>query len=171
MADFVELYHLVDTNMDASKKTLIFGIGNPYRCDDTVGIKVAQEVARLIKSPNVDVKWGSIDGVAILDEIVGYEKVIFVDSVKTGKGKPGEIYKIKHASRGNTGSFSSHGINFLSALRFGEKFELKMPGQIHIYAVEIKDNTSFDEECTEEVAASIPEIVRLIIEETKKQQV
>jgi len=154
--------------MNTSKRTLVFGVGNPYRCDDAVGIKVAQEVARMVKNPNVDVKWGSIDGVAILDEVVGYERVIFVDSVRTGKGKPGEIYKIKHASKGNTASFSSHGINFLSALRFGEKFELKMPGQIDIYAVEIKDNTSFDEECTEEVAKSIPEIVQIIIEETKE---
>lgn len=157
--------------MDTSKRTLIFGIGNPYRCDDTIGIRVAQEIARLIKSPNVDVKWGSIDGVAILDEIVGYERVIFVDSIKTGKGKPGEIYKVQHASRENTDSFSSHGIDFLSALKVGEKFDLKMPSQVDIYAVEIKDNTSFDEECTEEVAKSIPRIVQIIIEETEKQQV
>jgi hydrogenase maturation protease len=151
--------------MSTSKKTLIFGIGNPYRCDDAVGIKVAQEIARQIKNPDIDVKWGSIDGVAILDEVVGYERVIFVDSVKTNKGKPGDIYKINHASEENTGSFSSHGINFLTALRVGEKFKLKMPGQIDIYAIEIADNTSFDEECTKEVKVSIPEVVQLIMKE------
>jgi hydrogenase maturation protease len=89
--------------------------------------------------------------------------------VKTTTGKPGEIYKIKHAYTENTASFSSHGIDFLAALKFGEKFELKMPGQIDIFAVEIKDNTSFDEECTEDVAKSIPEVVRIIIEETAEQ--
>ena len=155
--------------MSTTKKTLIFGIGNPYRCDDSVGIKVVQEIARQIRNSDVKVKWGSIDGVAILDEVVGYERVIFVDSVKTGRGKPGDIYKIKHASKDKTGSFTSHGIDFLTALRVGEEFKLNMPDQIDIFAVEIKDNTSFSEECTEEVSKSVPELVRLIIAEIKNQ--
>ncbi len=151
--------------METSKRTLVFGIGNPYRCDDAVGIRVAQEIATQIKNPDIDVKWGSIDGVAILDEVVGYERVIFIDSVKTGKGAPGDIYKIKHASEENTASFSSHGINFLTALRIGEKFKLKMPVQIDIYAIEITDNTSFSEECTEEVTRSIPQAAQIVMEE------
>jgi hydrogenase maturation protease len=154
--------------MSATKKTLIFGIGNPYRCDDAVGIKVVQEIAEQINTSDTDVKWGSIDGVAILDEVVGYDRVIFVDSVKTGKGKPGDIYRIKHASEEKTGSFTSHGIDFLTALRVGENFKLSMPRQIDIFAVEIKDNTSFSEECTEEVSRSIPELVQLVIAEIKK---
>ena len=156
--------------MSTTKKTLIFGIGNPYRCDDAVGIKVVQEIAKQIDTSDIDVKWGSIDGVAILDEVVGYDRVIFVDSVKTGKGKPGDIYKIKHASEGKTGSFTSHGIDFLTALRVGENFKLSMPRQIDIFAVEIKDNTSFSEQCTEEVSKSIPELVHLIIAEIKTQR-
>ena len=63
------------------------------------------------------------------------------------------------------GSFSSHGINFVAALSFGKKFNLNMPEQTDIYAIEIADNTSFSEECTEKVAASIPEIVKIIVED------
>ncbi|UCD04904.1 MAG: hydrogenase maturation protease [candidate division WOR-3 bacterium] len=155
--------------MSTTKKILIFGIGNPYRCDDAAGIKVVQEIAKQIDTSQIEVKWGSIDGVAILDEVVGYERVIFVDSVKTGKGKPGEIYKIKNASEDKTGSFTSHGIDFLMALRVGENFKLSMPRQIDIFAIEIKDNNSFSEECTEEVSKSIPELVQLIIAEIADQ--
>ena len=147
------------------KKVLVYGVGNPYRCDDAIGIKVAEELTKKVQKPNIDIKWGSIDGVAILDEIVGYDRVIFVDSIKTEKGKPGDIYKIKPSSLQDTGSsFSSHGINFVSALAFGKKFNLKMPEQTEIYAVEIADNTSFSEECTEKVQASIPKIVEAIME-------
>ena len=148
------------------KKALVYGVGNPYRCDDAVGIKTAQELARKIQKPNLDIKWGSIDGVAILDEIVGYDRVFFIDSVETEHGKPGDIYKIKPSSLDEVDEpFSSHGINFVTALRFGKKFDLKMPEQIDIFAVEIADNTSFSEECTEQVAASIPKIVELVIQE------
>jgi hydrogenase maturation protease len=156
--------------MSTSKRILIYGIGNPYRCDDSVGIKTAEQIARQINDPQIDVKWGSIDGVAILDEIVGYHKVIFVDSIKTENGRPGDIYKINKTHSRREEAFSSHGIDFLAALRLGEKFGLKMPEQIDVYAVEIKDNTSYSEECTKEVSKSIPEVVRLVLEETKQSK-
>jgi hydrogenase maturation protease len=150
------------------KRVLVYGIGNPYRCDDAVGIRVAEQLAKKIKKSNIDVKWGSIDGVAILDEIVGYDRVIFVDSVKTEKGDPGNIYKIDPASFKSFHSFSSHGINFITAIEFGKKFDLKMPEQTDIYAMEIEDNTSFSEECTPRVAEAIPKMVETIIEEIKR---
>ena len=147
------------------KRILVYGIGNPYRCDDAIGIKVAEQLAKKINKSNIDVKWGSIDGVAILDEIVGYDRVIFIDSVKTDKGNPGEIYKIDPASFLNVHSFSSHGINFIAALEFGKKFALKIPEQTDIYAIEIEDNNTFSEECTPMVAAVIPKLVEGIIRE------
>jgi len=147
------------------KNILVYGIGNPYRCDDGVGIKTAEEIARQIKDPQIEVKWGSIDGVAILDEIVGYDRVIFIDSAKTEKGKPGDIYRIKPSSGANAGSFSSHGINFVTALQFGKRFGLNMPRRIDIFAIEIEDNTTFSEECTEKVRESIPKVVRAVLEE------
>jgi len=149
-------------------KLLIYGIGNPYRCDDAVGIKAAEEIAKVVKNPNIDIKSGSIDGTAILDEIIGYDWVIFIDSVKTEDGKPGDIYKIDPTSFRSFHSFSSHGINFLTALQFGRQFDLKMPDRTDIYAVEIQDNDTFSEECTEKVKAVIPRLVEGVIKEIDK---
>ncbi|UCF70462.1 MAG: hydrogenase maturation protease [candidate division WOR-3 bacterium] len=149
----------------SSEKILIYGIGNPYRCDDGVGIRAAEEISRQIADPGITVKWGSIDGVAILDEITGYDHVIFIDSVKTENGKPGDIYRIKPSTDQTTEPFSSHGINFITALQFGKKFGLKMPSSIQIFAVEIEDNSTFSEECTPEVKKSIPEVARAVLKE------
>ena len=148
-------------------KLLVYGIGNPYRRDDAVGIRVAQRLAKEIKTNDIDVKWGSIDGIAILDEIVGYQRVIFIDSIKTKDGNPGNIYKINPESFKNSHSFSSHGINFVTALEFGKKFDLDMPERIDVYAIEIEDNDTFSEECTPRVAAVIPKLVEEIIRQTK----
>ena len=146
---------------------LIYGIGNPYRCDDAVGIKVAERLADEIKHRGIDVKWGSIDGVAILDEIVGYDHVIFIDSVKTKNGKPGDIYRIDSSSFRNVHSFSSHGINFATALEIGRKFNLEIPEKTDIYGIEIEDNETFSEECTKVVSESIPKAVETIMDEIK----
>ncbi|MGB7054632.1 MAG: hydrogenase maturation protease [bacterium] len=147
------------------KRILVYGIGNPYRCDDAVGIRVAEQLANKIRKSNIDVKWGSIDGVAILDEVVGYDRVIFIDSVKTEKGNPGNIYKINPNSFSSAHSFSSHGINFVTALEFGKKFDLKMPEQTNIYAIEIEDNETFSEECTPKVTAAISKLVERILKD------
>jgi hydrogenase maturation protease len=153
------------------KKVLIYGVGNPFRCDDAVGIKITEELKKRIKKSNITIKSGSIDGLSMLDEILGYDKVLFVDSIKTTDGKPGAIYKIKLDPLKKTPSLSaSHGIDFVTAVRLGRKFGYKMPGSIDVYTIEIEDNKSFSEECTAKVKASIPEVVERIMEEIGKQK-
>ena len=60
---------------------------------------------------------------------------------------------------------SSHGLDIASALKIGEGLGYKMPQTVSIYAIQVKDNLRFGEECTAEVAARIPLIAREIIEE------
>ncbi|UCG92966.1 MAG: hydrogenase maturation protease [candidate division WOR-3 bacterium] len=148
---------------------LIYGVGNPYRCDDAVGLRVVHYLKDTIKNSHITIKSGSIDGLTMLDEILGYDRVIFIDSIKTENGSPGDIYKIKLDPLENTSSLSvSHGIDFVTALRLGKQFGYTMPKSIEIYAIEIEDNTSFGEECTEKVKASIPEVVDKIMEDISK---
>ncbi|MGB3479554.1 MAG: hydrogenase maturation protease [bacterium] len=145
------------------QKILIYGVGNPFRCDDAVGIKIAEELKKRIKKPNITIKSGSIDGLSMLDEIIGFDKVILVDSINTKSGIPGDIYKIElNPITSNTSLAASHTIDFITALRMGKKFGYNMPERIYVYAIEIEDNTTFSEDCTEKILASIPEVVKRI---------
>jgi hydrogenase maturation protease len=149
---------------------VIYGVGNPYRSDDAVGIKVVEMLKTRIDRPHITLKSGSIDGLIMLDEIIGYDQAIFVDSIKTDSGKPGDIYKINVDPVKIPTSLSvSHGIDFVHALNMGKRLGYTMPKSIAIYAIEIHDNTSFSEECTEVVQKSMPEVVEKIIEEVEKQ--
>lgn len=146
-------------------------MGNPYRCDDTIGLKIAETLKKDIKNKMVTIKSGSIDGLAMLDEIIGFDKVILVDSISTKSGMPGDISKIELDSiTSNSSLAASHTIDFITALRMGKKFGYKMPEKIYVYAVEIKDNDTFSEECTEQVSTSIPEVVKRIKKEIDSDQ-
>ncbi len=148
------------------QKILIYGVGNPFRCDDSVGMKVANALEEKIKKSNIIIKSGSIDGLTMLDEIRGFGKVIVVDSIKTKDGKPGDIYRITLEPLKNAPSLSAtHGIDFVTALRLGKKLGYTMPKSVNIYAIEIEDNTTFSEDCTEKVKTSIPEVVEKVLEE------
>jgi Ni,Fe-hydrogenase maturation factor len=62
---------------------------------------------------------------------------------------------------------SSHGIGIATAFELGQRLGYKMPKFVSIYAVEIKDNTTFGEKCTPEVMEKMPSITKQIIKEEK----
>ena len=147
-------------------KTIILGLGNPILTDDAIGFRMVQELKEEI--PDLEVSEVSEAGIALLDHVIGYDKLIIIDSIKTGKGKPGGLYKLELEDLKPTMDFSSsHGVDIATAFKVGEGLGYRMPKHVSIYAVEVRDNTTFGERCTEEVEERIPFIVRQIIEEEK----
>ncbi len=146
--------------------TLILGIGNPILTDDRVGIKIARKLKE--EKPELEVVETSEAGIALLDLIVGYNKLIIIDSIKTEKGKPGDLYKLGLEDLKPAKDFSSsHGIGIATAFELGQRLGYSMPRHTSIYAVEIKDNTTFGEKCTREVKEKIPFITKQIIKGEK----
>ncbi len=158
-------------------KTLILGIGNPILTDDGVGIRVANEIKRLWEIrlrrtdvevrkpfPQIEVMEASVDGISLLDYIVGYDKLIIIDSIKTEKGNSGSLYKLKIEDLSTSQSPSySHGVNLRTAIELGKRLGYKIPEFIDIYAIEIEDNITFSEHCTTKVKEAIPRIVDTIL--------
>jgi hydrogenase maturation protease len=147
-------------------KTLVLGMGNTILTDDGVGIEIARSLKE--RKPELEVVETSEAGLALLDFIVGYDRLIIVDSVKTEEGKPGELYKIELGALRPTSHLTSlHGVDMATAFELGRKLGYHMPQRVSLYAVEVKDNTSFGEECTEEVGGKISLISEQIIGEEK----
>jgi hydrogenase maturation protease len=146
--------------------TLVLGMGNTILTDDGVGIAIAHRLKE--RKPELDVVETSEAGLALLDFVVGYDRLIIVDSVKTEEGEPGELYKMELGAMKPTSHLTSlHGVDMATAFKLGQKLGYKMPQRVSIYAVEVKDNTSFGEGCTEEVGGKLSLITEQIIGEEK----
>ncbi|MBN2380589.1 hydrogenase maturation protease [candidate division WOR-3 bacterium] len=145
-------------------KTLVLGLGNTIRSDDGVGVQVIRELAQgLGPDPDVEFKEGSVGGLAILDEIAGFDRLVLVDSIKTSGGNPGDLYKLSEEDFNTSVHLSnSHGVDFATAVELGRRFGYKIPARIEIYAVEVDDNTTFKHSCTARVRERIPQIVQTI---------
>ncbi len=142
--------------------TLILGIGNLILTDDGVGIKIARKIKE--GNPALEVIETSEAGIALLDLIRDYDKLIIIDSIQTEKGKLGDLYKLEPRDLKPSKDFSSsHGIDVATAFELGKGLGYRMPKFVSIYAVEVKDNTTFGEKCTEEVEQRIPFIVKQIM--------
>jgi hydrogenase maturation protease len=145
---------------------LILGVGNPILTDDGVGIKIAQKLKE--GNPGLEVMETSEAGIALLDLVAGYDKLVIIDSIKTEKGKPGDLYKLELEDLKLSKDFSSsHGIGIATAFELGQRLGYRMPKFVSIYAVNIKDSSTFGGECTEEVEQRIPFIVKQIMRKEK----
>lgn len=145
-------------------RSLVLGIGNPILSDDGVGLEVTKKMEEMLPC-GIDVRRLSVGGLAILDEIDGYDRLVVVDSIKTKKGNPGEVYKLSLNELGSTFHLCfSHGMDFATVFELGKRLGYRMPKTIDIYAIEIEDNTTFYNGCTDKVKRKIPEIADKIVE-------
>lgn len=132
-------------------KTVIIGLGNTILSDDGIGIYIVRELTNDFK--DIEFIETSTSGFYLLDHIAGYQRGIFIDSIKTEKGEPGEvnIYKLENFKKQR--SFSLHSTDLISAIEHSKRCGIDIPGieQIYFIAIEIIDNQTFSESLTKEI--------------------
>ena len=142
---------------------LILGLGNTILTDDRIGIEVGRQVHDSLRDDRVDFLEASAGGLALLDAVCGYRKVILIDAIQTD-GRIGMLHEFKADDFvGSMRLASVHGVDFFTALETGRKLGMNVPGEVKIYAVEVKDPYTFSEDMTPEVAESVPGIVKEIL--------
>ena len=65
-------------------KTLIIGLGNPIVSDDSVGLRVADQLKTLLADrPDVDVAEDCWGGLRLMERMIGYDRAIVIDAICT----------------------------------------------------------------------------------------
>ncbi|MGC4122535.1 MAG: hydrogenase maturation protease [Myxococcales bacterium] len=139
--------------------TLLVGMGNPILRDDAVGVRLAREIARRLGPvPGLGVlEECSVGGLGLLDVVKGFERVVVLDSIKAG-GPPGHWYRFGGAALRPTMNLRNvHDVNFATALELGRRLGVRVPADsdVHVFAVEVLDNTTFDAQMTAPVEACL----------------
>jgi hydrogenase maturation protease len=148
-------------------KTLVVGLGNPILSDDSVGLRVAEELRDRLDPSEVTVVETSMAGLSFLDLLAGYDRAIIVDAIQTDGGKAGQVYRLDPEALGPTRHAAPHDIDFATALELGKRLGMTLPRQVVVFAIEVEDASTFNEECTPEVRRAIPTCVEMIIRELK----
>lgn len=148
-------------------KTLVLGLGNPLLRDDSVGLRVVQQLrADLIDHPEVEISEDYWGGLRLMERMVGYDRVIVVDAMRSG-GPAGAVFRLTPGSVATQRSASTHDVNLPTALRLGRMAGTQLPPdeRIVLVGIEADDVETFGEELTPNVQRAIPEAIRLIIAE------
>jgi hydrogenase maturation protease len=153
-------------------KTLVVGVGNSILGDDGIGLRVAQTIRNnLPKNGDVDVKELSVGGLELMEELLGYNRVIIIDAMTTER-EAGTIYKLTPDEFNRARHLSSpHDLNFMSALELGKKhIPGKMPNEISIYTIGVKEVTTFTEKMDPKVIKAGAKVAKIVLNELTRCQ-
>jgi len=150
---------------------LVLCLGNDIRSDDGVGWAVADELSRpadhdrresLIPNPQPlipVIRRTALSGFYLLDELVGYDRVIVVDAVKTGVHPPGTVLSFPFEALGTEAGPSPHAVGLPSVVKLGRQSGVPLPTGIHIVAIEVDDMETIAEGLTTAVRDAVPRAV------------
>jgi hydrogenase maturation protease len=148
-----------------NKKTLILGIGNNILTDDGIGPRLVSDLIKLISDSKVLYNTACCGGLEIVEYIKDYDRVIFIDAIRTQEGRPGDVHYFKPSDFRETSHLSSlHDVSFITALKLGHTLNLGLPNDLHIIAVEIIEDMEFSEELTLQLKERYPEILEKVLE-------
>ena len=150
-------------------KTLVLGLGNPILGDDGVGLRIVQEVRRRLRDrPSVDVEECYAAGPTLLDVIVGYDALVFVDSLVCDEPKGTVLQPRREQLPDQPATTQAHGMGLVGVLNLGESMGLHVPRELSIVAVAVDPNPEFRESLSPEVEAAIPLAVERVLEEVDR---
>ena len=142
--------------------TLVLGMGNPILSDDGVGLYVAERLQAGPMPDGVEVQLSEVAGLRLLELVKGYDKVVIVDALRSGR-EPGEIVRYEAREfKGGHRYGSAHSIGLHTALELGRSLGMSMPEDVTVFAVEAQDIETFGEEFSPPVAAAAERVIDLV---------
>jgi len=140
--------------------TLILGVGNTYRKDDGVGPAIIA-LLQNNKRSGVDYLDGGVDGLALIDIISLYSKVIIIDAVDM-KTPPGTVKLFSPSDvrlQIKSDALSTHGFGLAEVIKLIEQLDVKT--LLQIIGIQPQD-ISFGEGLSEVIEKQVQRIIKLV---------
>jgi hydrogenase maturation protease len=145
----------------ASMRTVVIGIGNPLVTDNSVGLRVADELkGRLAGLADVTADPGARKTLELMERMVGFDRAVVIRSMYMGQ-PPGTV---RHFTCDNR--TTRDWVSLPTALALCRHAGLHLPAedQILTIGIEPEDEDTFGEKCTPAVEAAIPGAVQDVLE-------
>lgn len=136
---------------------IVVGVGNPVRADDGVGLAVAREVrTRLRTGSDVAVEELWAGGLRLAEALVGHDLAVIIDAMATGLVPPGHVARLNLAQFSQARTIDCrHDTTLAAALAFLRAHGEKLPADIVVVGVEVRDTARLDERLTPEVGDAV----------------
>jgi hydrogenase maturation protease len=153
-------------------RTLVLGLGNPLLKDDSIGLRVAQELhSKINDAPDIEVGEDYWGGLRLMERMIGFDRAIIIDAICTG-ADPGTIHLLSPGDIPTQRSASAHDVNLPTALEFGRLAGAKLPAtdEIILIGVEAADVQTFDETLSPEVETALPKVLEVVLSKLNRER-
>jgi hydrogenase maturation protease len=141
-----------------TSRTLVLGLGNELLSDDGVGIKAARALREELQL-QVDVIECSESGLSLLDYLEGYERVLLLDAILTGRHPPGTVLEFCTQDFSDTFILSPHSAGIPELLQLAQRLGIHFPKKLYILAIEVENLFELGGKLTPAVEDALPEFI------------
>jgi F420-non-reducing hydrogenase large subunit len=137
---------------------LILGLGNELLTDDAAGI-VAIRLLREVLDDGVDLVECSLVGMALLDELIGYDRAVLIDAIQTRKHPIGTILELTPEHLGAVQAPSPHYSGLPEVIAAAAEMDLRFPSVLRVLAIEVGDVQTLGGKMNWQVREAVEEVV------------
>jgi hydrogenase maturation protease len=136
--------------------TLIAGVGSPILGDDGVGIHAIRRLVAGGLPPGVDAVEVGTGGLALLDHVRGYRRLIVIDAIVSG-APAGTVHVLEGEQVAHAVHLGAeHGADLPTALDLGRRLlQRDMPEEVVVVAIEAGSLARFSETLSPAVEAAL----------------
>lgn len=147
-------------------RSLILGLGDHASDVERLGLRVARDLHAMLGDPDVDIIEAPGASVDLFELAAGYDKVVVVDSVRSGEGDVGELRKLGLGDLDLTVKTDLRsGHEYRAVLEREDSRGSSAPLEISIYAIEMGWDGRLTDQSTEVLRSVVPRLVEQIARE------
>lgn len=139
-------------------RILVLALGNDLMGDDAVGLLAARRLAAEVGDV-ADVEETGEAGLALIELMSGYDRVLLLDAVVTGQAAPGEVVEVEVGALRAVEAPSPHYAGLPEVFRLAGRLALPMPAELRILPMEVREPREVREGLTAPVEAGLPRLV------------
>lgn len=150
--------------MTSSGNTVVIGFGSIALKDDGLPVHLIGKLATKPRFKHLTFLTSPVGGIELITLMEGYSTAVLLDTLKTGKGKPGEVKHFIYPKFDETFHLSSqHDVSFEQAMELGKRLGIQLPATIRILAIEIEDNLALGEEMSPSILGQLDVIMGTVV--------
>jgi hydrogenase maturation protease len=145
----------------------VVGLGNPLLSDDAIGLIVIEKARQALNNlyPDISFIQNTSGGFDLLYDVIGYDGVLFIDSISTRAEETGMI---REFSIGEIDQYAqprlkdAHGMNLPTILSLGRRCGYSIPVQISILGIGGKNFFTFSDTPDAKMIQAIDGVIHAI---------
>ena len=137
---------------------LVLALGNDIMGDDAAGLVAAKSLKEEF-GERIDFVNSIETGLALLDLMSGYERVLLLDSIVTGEHQPGAILEFSASEFETVLGCSPHFMGLPDVIDLADRLSIDFPQNIRILALEIEQVFEFSANLSHDIKLSLPEYI------------